>query len=173
MNLTKVFIFGVIVADLLAIVYFGGMWILTGSPIPTHGDDKNHIVVAAVKDGKKPVKKAPEKKEEVFDLATYIPDVERGAKVAAKCKACHTFDAGGSHRIGPNLWGIASAPVGKKEGYAYSSVFVEKGGIWDEATMDAFLAAPKKWAVGTKMQFNGIKDPKDRANLIGWLKTLK
>jgi cytochrome c len=173
MNLTKIFIFSVIVADLFAIVYFGGMWIITGSPLP-HGKDKDYIVVAAVKDGNtRPREKAPEKKEETFDLATYIPDVKRGAKVAAKCKACHTFDAGGPNRIGPNLWDISGGPIGKKEGYAYSGVFAAKGGVWDDATMDAFLAAPKKWAVGTKMQFNGIKDQKDRANLIGWLKTLK
>ena len=37
------------------------------------------------------------------------------------------------------------------------------GGAWDYGELDAFLAAPKAFAPGTKMTFKGIADPADRA----------
>ena len=112
------------------------------------------------------------KAEPAFDLASYIPNPEKGAKISAKCKACHTFDAGGADRTGPNMFGIFNAAIGKKD-FAYSGVMAGADGVWDEATLHAFLEAPKKYMPGTKMQFNGIKKPQDRADLIAWLKTLK
>ncbi|MDD9912008.1 MAG: cytochrome c family protein [Alphaproteobacteria bacterium] len=170
----KIFITAVIVADLAAIVYFGGRWIAEGSLLPEHTAHEEHIVVASVKDQAAHGEgNAVEKVKEVFDLATYIPDIKKGAKIAGKCKACHTFDQGGKHRTGPNLWASYGDATAGKEGFAYSPAMAGMNGTWDDDTLHAFLENPRGYVSGTKMQFNGIKKPKDRADLIAWLKTLQ
>ena len=60
------------------------------------------------------------------------------------------------------------------EGYAYSEGFkayAASAGVWDDATLDAWLKEPKAVVKGTKMTFAGIKDDGVRADLIAYLKT--
>jgi cytochrome c len=47
------------------------------------------------------------------------------------------------------------------------------GLVWDEATLAAYLKAPKKFLKGTKMAFAGLKKDADIKNLIAYLKTQK
>lgn len=111
-----------------------------------------------------------------FDAATYTPDVGRGEKLAAKCKACHTFEKGAPNRVGPNQWGVAGGALAHAEGFAYSPALLEKKAttpVWSDEALDAFLTNPKAYIPGTKMVFAGLKDPAERADLIAWLKTLK
>ncbi len=171
--LTRIFVITVLTLDLLALVYFGGHLLITGTLIPHH--EEPQIVVAAAKDGKKATETVAKEPEEApFDLATYMADPVKGQRVAAKCKACHSFDQGGAHRVGPKMWGVFGAQVAQHEDYSYSTAFQEKADmVWDQATLFAFLADPRGWAPGTKMQFNGIRKPEDRADLIAYLKTLQ
>ena len=95
----------------------------------------------------------------------------KGEAVFKKCASCHTINQGGASGIGPNLHGVFGAAVGKHAaGFAYSADLAGKGGNWDAANLDAWLAAPKKFASGTKMTFAGISDPAQRADLIAYLK---
>ena len=97
-------------------------------------------------------------------------DPAKGEAIFAKCKACHTIDQGGANGIGPNLYGIMGKPIGKHAaGFAYSADLAGKGGTWDFANMDAWLASPKKFASGTKMSFPGLSSPEDRANILVYL----
>jgi cytochrome c len=100
-------------------------------------------------------------------------DPAAGAKVAAKCKACHGFDKGGPNKVGPNLWDI----VGNKQahlgdGFKYSDALKGLGGEWSYDALDRFLTAPKAYVPGTKMVFPGLKKPEDRAAVIAYLRTL-
>ena len=107
------------------------------------------------------------------DLGTLLAaaDPAAGEKVFAKCSACHTINQGGANGIGPNLWAVLGTPIGKHvAGYAYSSDLAGKGGVWDYANMDAWLASPKAFASGTKMSFAGLSKPEDRANVIAYMK---
>ena len=36
---------------------------------------------------------------------------DHGRNVFKKCKSCHTFDKGGKHKSGPNLWAIVDADI--------------------------------------------------------------
>lgn len=95
--------------------------------------------------------------------------VDGGKSVFSKCKACHNVDKGGANGIGPNLWGVTGRKRGAHEGYGYSEAMKAKGGEWALTELDAFLTSPKANVPGTKMIFNGLSAPADRANLIAYL----
>jgi cytochrome c len=88
------------------------------------------------------------------------------------CIACHTFNEGGKAGIGPNLYGVVGAPHGHMEGYNYSSALKGKQGPWTFEALDQWLAKPSAYAPGTRMTFMGVKDPKERADIIDYLRTL-
>ena len=97
---------------------------------------------------------------------------ENGQRLARRCAACHTFEAGGPNRVGPNLYGIVGRPVASHEGFSYSSALKEKGGDWTYEALDQFIEAPRKDVPGTSMSFAGIGKPDDRADLIAYLKSI-
>lgn len=96
-----------------------------------------------------------------------------GADVFKKCAACHSVTPDGRNGIGPGLHGVSGRAVASVQGFTYSNALKGKGGVWDDAALDAFIAAPAKWAPGTKMMFAGISDPADRKALVEYLATLK
>ena len=69
-----------------------------------------------------------------------------------KCAACHTLTPG-IHGLGPSLAGIYGKPAAMREGYRYSDELSLSDLVWDAATLDAFLAAPKEHTPGTEMPF--------------------
>jgi cytochrome c len=99
-------------------------------------------------------------------------DLAKGKKLFKKCGACHTANEGGKNKVGPNLWNILGRDVAGVEGFNYSDALSAKGGVWDIATLNAFLTKPKEAVPGTKMSFSGIKKDGDRANLIAFLQGL-
>lgn len=113
-----------------------------------------------------------EKKAEPILHLIATADVTRGEKLAKACVACHSFVNGGANKVGPNLWNSFGAPKAGKSGFEYSSALSGFGGAWGYLEMNQFLWKPKKYVPGTKMNYNGIKKPEDRAAMIAWLRTL-
>lgn len=166
---SRVFCVGVIIADLGAIVYLGGNLLTTGELFPSNTEEVSHEVMADENSAAHKVEVA-----KIDPMEGFIPDASKGKKVAGKCKACHSFDNGGKHSTGPNLWNIVGKMVASTPGFSYSDAFNANSDIqWTDETLDEFIAKPRKFIEGTKMAFGGIKKPQDRANLIEWLKTLK
>jgi len=96
-------------------------------------------------------------------------DAAAGEKVYKKCKTCHSLEAG-KNKLGPNLAGIFGRQAGSVEGYKYSAAMASSGIVWDEATLDAFVAKPKDVVPKTKMAFAGLKKEVQRQDLIAYLK---
>ncbi len=95
---------------------------------------------------------------------------EKGEKIYKKCASCHNYQKNSSAKIGPNLWDLINRPKGTMEGFSYSKSLVEFGGKWTYEELANFLYKPKNYINGTKMNFAGLKNVNDRANLIFWLR---
>lgn len=178
-NLMRVFIVTVLAADLFAIVYFSGHFATTGHLLPEHGKAEMNPVLAALapetaEAGEGAAAKHDDKPVDV-DALLVAGDPAIGAKIANKCKACHTFEKGGPNKTGPNLWGVVGSKVAHRDDFSYTASFAKKheaGETWKPEMIFEFLASPKDYMPGTKMSLS-IRKPEERAHIIAYLKTLK
>lgn len=107
------------------------------------------------------------------ETAFPLGDAAKGAKVFRKCAACHQVGANAKDRVGPALNGIFGAKAGAVEGYKYSKAMTRAsadGLIWDYEHLDAYLENPKALVSGTRMSFRGIKDVRDRHDVLAYLR---
>ena len=97
-------------------------------------------------------------------------DPAKGEKIFNKCKACHTVEEG-KNKVGPSLHNIVGSNAGAVEGFKYSDAMKESGIVWDEASIDAYLADPKGYIPKNKMAYAGLKKEQERADVIAYLKS--
>lgn len=94
--------------------------------------------------------------------------LRRGEQVYERCAACHAIEA---NRTGPQHCGLFGRRAGTASGFdTYSKAMRNSANVWDERSLDAFLAAPTQAVPGTTMGYAGVKDPRERADLIAWLR---
>lgn len=96
-------------------------------------------------------------------------DPEKGKVLFLQCRACHSLEAGGANKVGPNLHSVFGRKAGLAPGFAYSDAVVQSDIIWSPETLNDWLARPSDFLPGNRMVFVGIRKPEDRANLIAYL----
>lgn len=95
-------------------------------------------------------------------------DPKAGEAVYSRCLACHSLER---NRTGPRHCGLFGRRAGTAPGFEeYSDAMKRSSIVWNEKTLDRFLADPMKTVPGTTMTYAGVKDPKERADLIAYLK---
>ena len=99
-------------------------------------------------------------------------DVEAGKADFKKCALCHTAEPG-KNKIGPSLFGVVGRKSASLDNFNYSESMKKFDQTWDAETLDKYLADPRAVVPNTKMIFPGIKDEKERQDVIAYLETLK
>ena len=94
-------------------------------------------------------------------------DPAAGEALYSRCLACHSLEV---NRTGPRHCGLFGRHAGSVPGFDYSPAMKRSKLVWDEKTLDRFLAHPLKAVPGTTMTYAGIPDVKERADLIAYLK---
>ncbi|MGA0606780.1 c-type cytochrome [Phenylobacterium sp. VNQ135] len=96
-------------------------------------------------------------------------DLANGEAKFGLCRSCHTITPGGANMTGPNLHGVFGRKAAQAEDYKYSDALKSSDIVWDANHLDQWLAKPMTYLPGTKMSFAGLKDAKDRTDLIAFL----
>lgn len=93
-------------------------------------------------------------------------DPLRGEEIYSRCLACHAL---ASDRTGPRHCGLIGRHAGSVPGFDYSPAMKRSGIVWSAKTLDRFLADPLRAVPGTRMGYDGVKDARERADLIAYL----
>jgi cytochrome c len=94
-------------------------------------------------------------------------DPVRGEELYARCQACHAL---AYDRVGPRHCGLFGRRAGSVPGFEYSPAMKQSKLVWNETTLNRFLADPLKTIPGTTMTYAGVPDAKERADLVAYLK---
>jgi cytochrome c len=107
-------------------------------------------------------------------LAAGATETGAGARAFQKCFACHSLDPRETNLPGPNLHKLFGRVAGTLPGFEYSEAMVTAGRrmglVWDEHSLDQYLADPEYLVPGTLMALVSIKEPEERKVLIEYLK---
>lgn len=109
------------------------------------------------------------------DIGTLLAsaNVEQGEAVARRCAGCHNFAQGAGNKQGPELYAVVGHPIASHAGFAYSDALkAHAGDTWSFENLNHFLKAPGEFAPKTKMNFGGLKDDAERANVIAFLASI-
>jgi cytochrome c len=102
------------------------------------------------------------------------PDIENGkATFNAMCGVCHSVQETGGPNQGPKLLGVVGRKAGSEPEFALYSPALKASKLkWSKKTLDKFLLNPMEKVPGTFMPML-IQDDKTRADVVGYLATLK
>lgn len=95
-----------------------------------------------------------------------------GQRAFQRCAACHSLRADDASAPAPTLTGVVGRRAAAVESFAYSDAMRtagRRGLVWDEATLERYLADPEAIVPGTTMPFQGGTAAERRA-VIAWLR---
>lgn len=84
-----------------------------------------------------------------------------------RCASCHTLQPG-QNRVGPHLSGVAGRTAGQVEGARYSEALRKSGTVWDDRSLDRFLANPRQAVPGTTMTV-AVPNASERQTIVSFL----
>jgi len=99
-------------------------------------------------------------------------DLANGQAKFAICKSCHNTAKGSGDMTGPNLYGVFGRKAGSETGFAYSDGMKALNVTWDADSINKWISNPKAMIPATKMTYIGMDNPKDRIDVIAYLKTV-
>ena len=99
-------------------------------------------------------------------------DPARGADLFRQnCSECHSTEPG-QNLVGPTLFSVVGRPAASVADFPYSTAMKSSGIRWTTSQLMDYLRAPREYLPGVKMKFAGLRDQKDRENVVAFLATL-
>ena len=83
-----------------------------------------------------------------------------------RCGGCHSVDA---DKVGPRLRGVFGRSAGAVQSFNYSDAVKKSRIIWDESTLDKWIAEPDNVIPDNDMSFR-LENGRERAAIIEYLK---
>ncbi|VAX11385.1 hypothetical protein MNBD_GAMMA25-1599 [hydrothermal vent metagenome] len=98
-------------------------------------------------------------------------DIDAGAEFFnRKCSTCHDHKQGGIHNKGPLLWNVFGRKAGSVSAFDYSPAMKATTHTWNYATLNYYLTRTDRAVPGRSMNFRGIRNEQQRANLLAYLR---
>jgi cytochrome c len=102
-------------------------------------------------------------------VSAQTSNVARGERAFGACAACHSLEPN-RNMTGPSLAELWNRPAGGLASFErYSPALKSSGIIWLDNTLEAWLKDPQHFIPGNTMTFPGIKDARQRADLLAFL----
>ena len=99
-----------------------------------------------------------------------LSTAERGRMLMTLCIGCHGMGTNVGP-LAPSLRGLYGRPIAVQKDFEYSAALKRhEGDNWTAKNLDSFLASPRTFAPGTKMEFQGLLNATDRNALIQFLR---
>jgi len=94
----------------------------------------------------------------------------RGERMYRACVACHSLEPN-RNMTGPSLAEIWNRKSGSLASFPrYSPALKSAGIVWNDDTLDEWIKDPQHFIPGNTMTFQGMKDARQRADLLAFLK---
>jgi cytochrome c len=97
-------------------------------------------------------------------------DAARGQQLFNNCAACHSLEPD-QNMTGPSLAGLWNRKAGGLSSFSrYSDALKSSNLVWNDKTLDDWVKDPQHLIPGNDMPFPGIKNERQRADLLAFLK---
>jgi cytochrome c len=108
------------------------------------------------------------------EVAATKGDAGRGQTVfTQQCAVCHAVEQE-YHKEGPSLHGVYGRRAGKAPFFPRYKALKNSPVVWDEQSLDAWLADPRGFVGGQDTGMTGrMADAQQRADVIAYLRTLR
>jgi cytochrome c len=94
----------------------------------------------------------------------------QGQRVFGACAACHSLQPD-QNMTGPSLADVWNRKAGSLASFSrYSHALKSASIVWNDKTLDEWIIDPQHVVPGNQMTFAGIKDARQRADLLTFLK---
>ena len=97
-------------------------------------------------------------------------DAARGERMYRACAPCHALEPN-RNMTGPSLAEIWNRRAGSLPSFPrYSPALKSSGIIWNDDTLNEWIKDPQHFIPGNTMTFPGMKDARQRADMLAFLK---
>src|SRR5580700_10696992 len=94
----------------------------------------------------------------------------RGQRAFGACATCHSLQPD-QNMTGPSLAGLWNRKAGSVASFSRFSPALKSANIvWNDKTLDDWITDPQHLVPGNQMTFPGVKDARQRADLLAFLK---